>query len=235
MRLINYVIILFLSITSSLVAQPKIEANTEEYDFGRVPQNVTLIRKLILRSVGDAPVQIDSVITYCDCIEIPIKNMTLMPGDSLVTELRFKSSFFSGNKEWRPHFYINKFNRGYRLRVMAFVVDEIKHQKRIFVDPHTVNASQFGDNAITRFPIKIYNNCEENVPFRLTYAEDDYFTLDFPTHVAPKDSALGWINLNQKGLENEFETAITFEYLNEDSETRLYSIPIKRKIFKPEN
>jgi len=235
MRIVNYLILSLMILFCTASAEQLLQVEPDIFDFGRVPQNVDVTRRLVLKAIGDKPVKIDSITTYCECINIPIPEEEIAPGDSIIVELKLKTSYFAGNKEWRPYIQFNGLVKGVRIRVIAFIISEVRNQKRIYVFPHTVNASQFGDKVITKFPIKIFNKSEENVPLQMRYYEDDYFMVDFPLYVPPQDSAVGWITLNEDGIKSEFEKTIIFEYLNIDNEERLYSIPVRRKIFRSDN
>jgi hypothetical protein len=223
---------LMLITAASAWAASELTLNVDEVDFGRVPQYSNFFRKIVFRAEGDDTVRITEIDTFCDCIRLPMERKYIPPGDSMVVELAFNSGGNAGKLQWQPHIYNDSKKRMVRFNLYAFPVVDIENQKRIFVGPHTVNASQFGDKVIKEFPIQIINSCDEHVPLYLCYTDEEYFTLDFPLYVPPQDTAFGRVILNDKGIKSEFEKSITFEFINEDYEKEFYSIPVRRRIFK---
>jgi hypothetical protein len=215
-------------------AAPELEIVPDKIDFGRVPQFTKYFRTIVLKSVGDAPVEINRVNSFCDCIHVPITEATIAPGDSLVFEISFNTGSYSSHNEWRPHFYNNGIKNDIYLRLMADIVLDYRRLKPIYVDPHTIAASQFGDSVQRQFNFNIINVSSQPVPLKLIYNDSEYYHLDFPLYVLANDTAVGSITLNDKGVKNEFQKSITFEYIdNISEETKHYSIPVRRKIFKP--
>ncbi len=211
-----------------------LELDVEKIDFGHVPQNSNLFHKVTLKSTGDTAVQISEINTHCKCIVMPVDNMVIEPGDSVISEIFFFSSTFVGKKEWRIHIISNAEEERTQIRILATVIGDPAKLPVIFAYPYSIAASQLGENIIEEFPLWIINKTEKYVPLKLIYADTEYFSLDFPVFVPPMDTALGKLLLNEKGLANEFEKSIIFEFIDDKSEKYNYSIPVRRKIFKLE-
>jgi hypothetical protein len=224
--------IFLLLVANTAFARPVLTLSTGQIEFGMVPQNSLFRMKVVLKSEGDQPVVISKIDTYCDCIKMPLERTTIPPGDSLIMEVSFFSMSYVGNREWRAHIVSNSVNRRTYLSVSAFIVANVEKLKHLYVSPHTVNASQFGDHLERDFTFRIINKSDENIPLSLLYTDDEFFDIDFPGYILSKDTALGRITLNEKGVKSEFEKSITFEYVDEDSELIPYSIPVRRKIFR---
>ncbi len=233
MRALQLFLILLLAGDMTASAGAKLEIIPDKLDFGRVPQYTKYYRKVVLKSTGDTPVRINKVNSFCDCILVPFNEATILPGDSLVAEIEFFSASYSSDREWRPHFYYNGPERDKYIRVMADIVIDHRKLKPIYVNPHSIVASQYGDSVQREFPLYIINVTSETVPLKLIYNDDEFYDLDFPLYILPHDTAVGKITLNDRGIASEFEKSITFEYINEKSEEKHYSIPVRRKIFKP--
>ncbi len=233
MRVMRLLMILLLAGAIPALAGARLEVIPEKVDFGKVPQQTKYYQKIVLKSTGDSPVRIHKVDTYCDCIHVPINEAMILPGDSLIVEISFSSLSYSSNNEWRPHFYYNGPERSKYVRVIADIILNPRMHKPIYVNPHSVAASQYGDITQREFTIKVINVTSETVPLKLIYADNEFFDLDFPLYIPPFDTAIGKLTLNQKGAASEFEKSITFEYINEKSEEQHYSIPVRRKIFRP--
>lgn len=233
MRKLPFLILIFALTTTGLAAGPILTTDIDTIDLGVVPQNTEFSRDIVLRSTGDKPVTISEVNTFCPCIEFPLDNMVIPPGDSTIVHLRFKASSYVGHKEWRLHIYSNAESKVVRIRLLAFIVADIRMHKPIYVFPYFVNASQYGGVTLREFPFYVINRSDEYVPLKLIYADEKYYTLDFPAFISPNDSAFGKVTIKENNIDREFDTYITFEFIDNKSEKHLYSIPIKRKIFTP--
>ncbi len=211
---------------------PRLEMVPDTVIFGVVPHLSNFYATVILKSVGDDTLRIDSLNTICPCIKMPLQKKVLPPGDSVVIRLSYDSEFFAGQRDRFPHIYTNVAGKPAMLGVLSTGVDSIENQNPIFVRPYRIAASQFGDKLIKKYVFEIVNKSAENVPLKLLYWDNEYFDLDFPAYVPPKSTAKGTLTLNAKGEKSEFENSITFEFITEFSERKSYSIPIVRKIYR---
>jgi hypothetical protein len=204
-----------------------------EYDvkFGAAPQRATLVKKVVLLSTGDEPAVIKRIKTFCDCITIPIDSIPINPGDSVILDVRLETQNFTGYKTWGMHVFYNNAQVA-RFNVSAGISGQPENRKDMYVSPYAVVASQFGDQIVTEFAFKLINKTDEYIPLKLIYYDDEFFNLNFPAFIPPGESANGKVTLNQAGIENEFEKTIIFEYIDRQSEKHLYSVPIRRKIYK---
>ena len=228
---VSLVLLIFL-MAATVSARQELTPSVDMIDFGLVPQGADFCRTIILRSTGDETVEITSINTFCPCIQIHMDKKKIPPGDSAIVDFKFNSSSYIGKREWRPHFYKGEEKKLLNIRITAFVLGKPKNHRPIYVFPHTIAASQFGDQVITEFPLQIINESKENVPLELKYSDEKYFALDFPVYIPPNDTARGKIILNEKGIKSDFQTYITFEYIDENSDKHLYSVPIKRKVYR---
>lgn len=225
-------LVLFFIIASRAFPGPRLELSAEAVDFGKIPQKSWFFHKIAFRSVGDQTLVIDSINTYCDCIMIPLEQNSIAPGESLLVEIAFYSSAYAGHRRWQAHIHTNGEARRTYLMIRADIIVDVTKHRPIAVVPHTVVTSQYGDNIRRDFPIQIINKTNRNVPLRLIYTDEEYFNLDFPVFIPPDDTAFGKVILNEKGLASEFQKSVTFEYIDKNSEKHLYSIPIRRNIYR---
>jgi len=79
------------------------------------------------------------------------------------------------------------------------------------------------------------NNTDSPIPLKLIRTDKDFFDLDFPVFVPASGVASGTLTLNKNGVDKEFETNITFEFINEESLVKRFSIPVFRKIYRRGN
>lgn len=212
-------------------AKPRYDLVPDTVLFGIVPHQSHFYKDVVLKSVGDQPLRIDSIPMYGHNIRMPLSKKVLAPGDSVVIPLYYDSEFFVGERDRFPHIYTNA-GRPAILGILSFSPDSIENLSPIYVKPYQIVASQFGDKTVKEFSLQITNNSGENVPLKLLYWDDEFYKIDFPTYVPPRSNVKGTLTLNEKGIETEFEKSITFEYITDMSERKFYSIPIVRKIYK---
>ena len=232
MRKLFFFVLVFTLAATRLWAGAVLTTDIDTIDLGVVPQYTDFCQDIVLRSTGDKPVRITDINTFCSCIEFPLEKTVLEPGDSTIVHLKFNTSSYVGHKEWRPHIYSNANSRIVRLRIVAFIIADMKLHKPIYAFPYLINASQFGGAEMKEFPFRIVNKTDEYVPLQLTYSNEKYYKLDFPGFVPPNDTAYGRVVINEDYINAEFDSYLTFEFIDSRSEKHLYSIPIKRKLYK---
>jgi hypothetical protein len=202
--------------------------------FGIVPLKSNYYKEIVLRSIGSDTLFLDSIETICPCIELPMPQNFIPPGDSMVIRLKFDSEYFVGIRDRYPHFYSKSFERPMLLGIKTIGASNPGDLKPIAVKPFKIMASQFGDKVVTKFPFRIINSSEETVPLKLIYWDEEFYNIYFPDFVPPKETVEGYILLNEKGVKTEFENSFTFEFIDELSTKKYFSIPIIRKFYKRE-
>ncbi len=86
---------LFLA-SPAAAAEPKIETDRTEINFGQIFQGETITRAFAFRNAGDAPLNIEQVKTSCGCTAALLSNSTLAPGESGEVSTTFDSTRFRG-------------------------------------------------------------------------------------------------------------------------------------------
>ncbi|MCX6829008.1 MAG: DUF1573 domain-containing protein [candidate division Zixibacteria bacterium] len=235
MRTFAFYILLTMVAIAVSEAKPMAWINVDTVDFGAVPTMTKFYRTITLKSIGDQPLVIDSVNTFCDCVSLPMDKKVLPPGDSLVTRLAFYSANYSGQIIRVSHIYTNAGRGSYLIPVTSFVVQDMEKYRPIYVKPIRIAASQYGETGQTKYPFQILNNTDSPIPLKLIRTDKDFFDLDFPVFVPASGVASGTLTLNKNGVDKEFETNITFEFINEESLVKRFSIPVFRKIYRRGN
>ncbi len=230
MRIGTYISILFLMFSVNLFAEPNLIQEPENVDFGIVPQNRVLKQQVILYNPGQDTVTIKKINTFCDCIEYILNDSVFLPNETTNTTVKFNSMYYSASQKWRPHILFG--DSRIRTWVNATILAEIKNFDPIHVLPHTVVLSQYGNQLVNEAEFKIINNSNRHIPFTMKYYDDEFYNLKFPAFVAPKDTAFGRITLNDKGAAHEFENSFTFEFVDESEQSKHYSVPVIRKIYR---
>jgi len=235
MHRLNCLLIILLTLIS-ISAQARtnswVTASNSTVNFGYVPQNGEFSRIITLRSNISDTIRIGTINTYCDCIIANLSNDILYPGDSVTLEFRLSSNNLIGRQYKVTHIYDENGARLAKITVMATAYKETTNFKTIFVEPAILNFSQFGDQGIDEATYFINNVSDETVPLELMFTNSEYFDLDFPVYVESNKKAKGTVKLTEKGKRSEFGESFTFKYIDDKSEEHLFSISIKRKVFK---
>lgn len=220
----------------SVMAGPEIEIENNIVEFGLVPQRAHFVHTFKVRSIGDEPLVIREIETFSDCLIVTLGKKVIPPGDSTFIHVVFDSQSYVGHRDRHPKVHTNAVNTGIRMlriHTKARVIENMEKLTPIHVTPHYLVASQYGDTGKRSYEVTIVNSYDKHIPLTLAQADTTYYHLEFPTYVAPHDSARISITLNDLGLNTSFENSITFWYINDNEEQQYYSIPVKRKIYRP--
>lgn len=219
------------------LAQPQIELKPDTVIFGNIPQKSNVYHTIMAYSVGTDTLRIRKIETFHECISIAYNKAILPPGDSTEIKVTFRSLMHEGYNIRYPKVFTNVPNHLKGEFGLTIIPQVIKRPETLFpvhVRPIRLIASQFGDSGSTEFKYTIINKSDEYAPLRLIYYDSTYYTLEIPTYIPPNDSVDGFIRLNELGFDNEFESSFTFEFINEESEPENYTVPIRRRIFRPD-
>ncbi|MBN2226637.1 MAG: DUF1573 domain-containing protein [candidate division Zixibacteria bacterium] len=231
-----YCLAMLVLVATAAMADAKIEIDNDTVEFGLVPQRAHFVHVFKIRSIGDEPLIIHEVETFSDCLTVTVGKHTIPPGDSTFIHVVFDSQSFVGHRDRHPKLHTNAVNTGIRtlrLHIKARVIDNIENLFPVYVTPYFLIASQYGDSTQREFKVSIVNHWDNYIPLTLAQADTTYYHLEFPTYIEPNDTIPVKIILNDLGLKTSFENSITFWYINDKEEQQYYSIPVKRKIYRP--
>lgn len=224
-----------LTLSVSVAADPEIRLKPDTINIGFIPQSSNFHFTAKAYSIGTDTLLIPEIETFNECITVTTDKHVLPPGDSANISVIFRSQKVEGYNIRYPRFKTNAKNlggRALRLTVIPIVIKDPEVLSPIYVKPYRLIASQFGDSGLREFPFTIYNKSPEYVPLRLIYGDSTYYSLEMPMFVPPTDSAVGFIRLNDLGYASDFEANITFEFIDDNSEPKNYTIPVRRKIYR---
>ena len=83
------------------VGAPKIQVDSETYDFGSVIAGTFVSHKFIITNVGDSPLTIKSVRTSCGCTVVDLKKKVLAAGESEELQADLSTTGYHGRIEKR--------------------------------------------------------------------------------------------------------------------------------------
>jgi hypothetical protein len=210
-----------------------VTADVPSVDFGFIPQFGKGFHHFWLRSQIDDTLIIGESKMFCDCLKFQFVDSTIAPGDSVQVMAILDPKGLIGEKHWVPAIYTINKERIVRIDVKATVFDDPSRIKPVIVEPMVINASWFGDSGPKEYKVALCNVVDATIPLRLIEADTTYYDLEFPTYIDPGKNADVKISLKDRGIREEFEESITFEYIdNVTSAKEYYTIPVKRRIFK---
>lgn len=232
MHRLNYLLILLL-FSVSAVAQTGsfVTMSQPTANFGYIPEAGEYGRKIIMRSNVLDTIRIGKISTFCDCVTAKFDSDILYPGDSITLDLKLIPQKLAGKIYKVTHIYDENGVRLAKITVRAIIYKDINNFKDIFVEPAVLNLSQFGDKGISQAEFYITNVTDETIPLELLFTNTEYFELDFPVYVEANKKVKGTVKLTEKGKSTEFGDSFTFNYINAKSETILFSVSVRRKVF----
>jgi hypothetical protein len=213
-------------------AEQYLETTDFEINFGYMPQNAVGRQSIWIKSIADNEIEINRIDTYCPCLKVEPARRKLNPGDSCRVFIELSTEHYTGNKQWFPRIYIWPNILVASIDVEATIVSEPEKLSPIYVSPPIIVASQYGDKGARKFEFAIKNKSDRNIPLKLYSFEPGFYKIDLPSYVKPKSETMGKIELTEKGYISDFANSITFEFVNETSDSVIYSIPVLRKLYR---
>ncbi len=119
-------LLLALCFTSlAMAAQPRIELDQADFDFGRIFQGEKVARTFRFQNAGDAPLSIDRVRSSCGCTVPRLSAELVAPGDVAEVEAVFDSSRFKGRVVKTIYLYTNDPQQEVVQLTLRGVVEEV--------------------------------------------------------------------------------------------------------------
>ena len=230
-RVIYLIIILLFCISSFAQTESLVKMSHASANFGFIPEMGEFTRKITMKSNTADTIRIGKISTYCDCVIAKFDNNTLLPGDSIILEIKLIPQKLAGKIYKVTHIYEESGARLAKVTVKAAIYKNCNNFEDIFVEPAVLNFSQFGDKGIEKAEFYINNVTDETIPLELIFSNDEYFELSFPVYVEANKKAKGTVKLTNKGKSSEFGESFTFKYINTKSQEFLFSVSVKRKVF----
>ncbi|MDX9857297.1 MAG: DUF1573 domain-containing protein [candidate division Zixibacteria bacterium] len=221
--------VVFLLLAGTATAAPELTLPSSSFDFGYLPQNAVVSHRFLLRSTGDAVLEIKNIRLGCGCTRAPLERNTLPPGDSTWVELIFESKHYRGSLTKGAYIYANDTAASHLIGFSANVVPQPDETRPVTISPHILDISQFGAKARTELEFTIRNLSNREVKLTPIDVPDQYITLEMPDRIGASKSVTARISLTDSAIKQSFEKSFTFS-VGEDRGTR-FTVPIKRTIF----
>lgn len=226
------IILIYISIlivSTSLMAQPKLEIVQDKFDFGMIPNHSTVAQNFWFKSIGDDTLKITEIKTGCTCAIMPLKQDFILPGDSM--EVRFLWDV--GNRVFKigryPYIFTNAKEEPYRMSLTGEVHPSFDSLKPVSLSPYKCELSKIYDKSINQIEFTFTNNTDKDINFRIISSPVEECTIEIPELISANGKAVGTIKVNEEFLDKEFKGSVTIQ-LDDFKKTRI-SIPFRRKFY----
>ena len=231
MRLTTVMVIAFLSLAASLLAQPRFEIASNRFSFGMVPQNSTVANYFWFKSTGLDTVRIGEIKTGCDCAHMPLPKAWIAPGDSMLVGFFWETEHKIGSTGRYPYIYWSEHEDPARLFLTADISLAPDSSRPLSIKPFKAELSKLGTKSIDSVGITFTNRSETPIVLKAVSVLTDEYTFIYPDTVPAEGSANGYVKLNPAFADKEFTGSVTFEYAASAAENKRFTIPIRRKMY----
>ncbi|HSG98987.1 MAG TPA: DUF1573 domain-containing protein [candidate division Zixibacteria bacterium] len=224
-HIISLAAVTALAVTAA--AGPQVRMGETEFSFGQMPPSAIVTHTFWVYSVGDEPIEIDTVITACGCTSIPLEKRIVPPGDSVGLEMWFSSKSFRGQVAKRPSFRIKGDSAEYSFKFYTTVVHDPKELFPIAVFPPVFNFSQSTPEERFENKFGLQNRADEDITIRIADHNPAILDITAPDTLRAGEIWEGWVSLKPDSRGASFVTSVTFE-VNNSAMHRL-TVPIVGK------
>jgi hypothetical protein len=112
------------------VTGPRIEIQPESHDFGKVKQNLKLVKEFEIKNVGSEDLVIGRISTSCGCTAALTSEKVVKPGKSTKLEVKFETRRYKGTVQRSVSIASNDPRRVRTVKVKAFVEESTGSSKQ---------------------------------------------------------------------------------------------------------
>lgn len=138
------------------------------FDFGLVPQESRVVHNFTLKNVGDAEVNITKVKSNCGCTTAPVDKNKIVPGDSTVMEVTFKSGKRTGKQEKHVNVTTDMEPRGlFRIVIQAWVETPTQRTPPLTAEPRIIDYAPPDMKHRGKAEVILKNNSDETLELEI--------------------------------------------------------------------
>ena len=215
------------ALSGTAFAGPAARIQDSEFTFGQMPPKSIVSHTFWLYSVGDEPIEIDTVISGCGCTSFPLSKKIVAPGDSVGLEMWFSSKGFRGRVAKKPTFRLKGDTTMHAFKFYADVILEPKDLYPIAAFPPVFDFSQSSDKDKFENKYAIQNRADQDVSIRIVDHDPKILDITAPDTLRAGEIWEGWVSLTPDYRGAPFVTSVTFE-VNGSPMNRL-TIPVVGK------
>jgi hypothetical protein len=213
----------------SASAEPRLEISETEFDFGDVPQNVTLVFGFWLKSTGTDTVVIEDVKTGCSCAVMPLEQDRIAPGDSIRALVYWDIERRLGRMGRAVRIFTNADSDPYRIRFDAAGVFFPDSAQPVSIKPYKFILAKSSQVVIDSISFTLVNRVNEDISVSLASPPVNECQIKLPETIPALSTDTGYIKIQPAYADTEFKTSMTL--LFSGKQTSRLSVPIERKFY----
>ena len=201
------------------------------FDYGYVPQNVTVSHKYRLCSVGDDTLKIFDVLAGRPFTDLPLEKTELPPGEYVDLEVIYETGPLYYSIYSTHMIYTNEYDprrapkvEWIRVKAKTYLSADSNIMHPINIIPRQVDLTDLQGDDEAAF--KILNTTDDEIKIKIIDCPQEYLKIRMPFIIPPRTEQKGYISLTALGRESQFRKSITIR-LN-DCDTARFTIPVYR-------
>ncbi len=225
---------LFNFIVINVQAAPKVQIPNHEFNFGKTLQQVGLMHSFWVKSVGDDTLRITKIVPGCGCMQAPISDSAVAPGDSTRLDIILSTGSYRGFVSKKPYIITNAGEERIFVKIYAQVFPNPDEIGPVKVYPMAVDVSQVDEknaNQEGRFHIK--NPTSRDFIIEPEDCTNKSFTVKLPAKIKAGEMVDGILTVRKEALEKEFFESLTFRI--DDDELSTFSVAVSRRLLYKAN
>ncbi len=223
-----FYLVVILSLSVSLYAEPQIKISEASFNFGKTPQRTSVSHTFWIKSVGTDTLKIEKVVPGCSCTKMPLQDSVLAPGDSTSLEIVFSTKSYRGYVAKKPYLLTNISEEKVYMRIDAELFPKPETIEPIVFEPFKLDVSQFSEKPRSKAKFLLVNKSDKDYNITIIDMNNKPFTLKLPNKIKAGETVEGMITVYKDKLGSEFDSSFTIE-INDDFRTRI-TLPIRRII-----
>ena len=228
-RLLTAGLSLLVSLTllaTTALAGPQVEIINPTMNFGRVTQNKVVTTDFYVKSIGDEPLKITTLWSGCGCMELPLPDSIVQPGDSIQLRITFSTGQMMGLVVKRPTVQTSASEAVIKLSIVAEIMAKPEDGYPVVLLPDAVDVAQFGQKTRRFGTFSLTNKSSEDLRVIVVDSAFKSFEVKVPELVKAGQTIEGRLRVIDKMLEEDFQESVTFRF--EGKESYYYTLPVVR-------
>ena len=212
-------------------AEPRLQIDSQEFDFGLVPDNSMLVLNTWLRSAGEDTLDVGDIKTGCSCLTTPLRKTRLAPGDSVGLTLQWRVGGADSRAERTPYLFSTDDSGPHRMLLQAEVVTTDNWPPPVTLEPVRIEFGEVERRRDYRRVFTIHNGSERGLSLTTVMADNEAFALELPDSVPAGGTGTGIVILESGFEKKKFERSFTLEFSEDEDTVFRVSIPVTRGDF----
>ncbi len=192
-------------------AEPGLEIQPTEFDFGQVGQNRTVVYNAWFRSCGGDTLVIGTVKTGCGCLSAPLASPEIPPGDSARVTFFWQIRGAAGEQTQTAYVYTNSAEGPQKLTFRAVAVELPDTTLEVFCRPEgLIFESPHKTDKLTK-TFHLVNNSKTDLVVQLIATSEKGYELELPETVPAGGFATGTVRIDAEYTKDPWEGSFTLE------------------------